>query len=41
MIATAAEIKALARILAPYAGQPLNRAVIELALKLARLEAIQ
>lgn len=39
MIATGAELKALKAILAPYAGQPLNRAVIELALRLARLEA--
>lgn len=39
MIATAAEIRALTTILAPYAGQPLNRTVIELALRLARLEA--
>lgn len=41
MIANAAEIKALARILAPYRGQPLNRAVVDLALQLARLEATQ
>lgn len=41
MIATAAEIRALSTILAPYSGQPLNRAIIELALRLARLEAAQ
>jgi len=32
-------LAALTRILAPYAGQPLNRAAVDLALKLARLEA--
>lgn len=31
----------LTRILAPYRGQPLNRAIIDLALQLARTESTQ
>lgn len=41
MKCTAAELRALNRILAPYRGQPLNRAIIELALQLASTEANQ
>lgn len=41
MRCTAAQLRALSRILAPYRGQPLNRAVIELALQLASKESTQ
>nr|WP_298059910.1 hypothetical protein [uncultured Halomonas sp.] len=41
MICTAAQLRALARILAPYRDQPLNRAALDLALRLARLETAQ
>lgn len=41
MICTAAQLRALSRILKPYRDQPLNRAALELALQLARLEPVQ
>ena len=41
MKCTASQLRALSRILAPYRGQPLNRAAIELALQLARMEPAQ
>lgn len=41
MICTAAQLRALSRILAPYRGHPLNRAIVDLALQLATMEATQ
>jgi hypothetical protein len=41
MICTAAQLRALSQILAPYRGEPLNRVVVDLALQLARLEPVQ
>lgn len=39
MTFNAAQLRALSRILKPYRDQPLNRAALELALQLARMEA--
>lgn len=39
MKCTAAQLRALSRILAPYRDQPISKPVLELALQLARMES--